>query len=151
MHAPLLSLEDVREVPDAKVAECGVFKSCDGLLWGGSGTEDFFRSLPVPSPSFPYTRRRFRPDVAHDSPAAGILVSALLVSAIAFPSMRAFSAASRCLRYAPSCSAVSLCTCSSFALVLSRTLSRKSTSSSSSVLNWFLSLIASSNASCLAA
>lgn len=76
---------------------------------------------------------------------------ALLAAASFASSNCAFSAASRCSRKSSSCSAVSFRTAASFARVDSSTESRKSTSSSSRLLNWFLSRAASSNASCLAA
>jgi hypothetical protein len=66
-------------------------------------------------------------------------------------SIKACSAAARCLRKASSWSAVSCLIASSFARLDSRTESRKSTSSSSRARNWFFSFAASSKASCLAA
>lgn len=66
-------------------------------------------------------------------------------------SRSALVAAACCLRYASSCSAVSFLTASSFARSDSRTESKKSTSSSSRLLNWFFRRMDSSNSACLAA
>jgi hypothetical protein len=110
--------------------------------------EDLRNFTPL-SPSLSFVLLRFLPPAIQGSSSAVGEPSSFTPPSLP---LRAFlSASSCCLRKSASPSAVSRFTLASSARVLSSTESKNSTSSSSKARNWFLSLFASSNASCLAA
>lgn len=118
--------------------------TADGA-WGFSEVEEVFRNFSPSNGSLSFPFLRFLEPLA-------IHCSSSIIAALEpdWSSSAAFSASSRCFRKMSSFSVVSLRMAASAARVDSRTESRNSTSSSSRARNWFLSLWASSKASCFA-
>lgn len=114
--------------------------------------DDDFRSLTPFRPSFSLTRFLFFAFTDHRDSVVGLpgFPSSNSCSSPACSS-KALSASSCWRLKRSSCSVVSFLTAASFARVDSSTESRNSISSSSRLRNWFLSLMDSSKASCLAA